>query len=449
MFASLATGIDTDDELHLLKDGKTRCTARLVVSGLYHLKDSENNGQDAKFFVFSDLGVRTEGSHRLKLTLFEVHGVRMCSSHSWNRNQAQGSPVPGPLTFIFSTWLFPLLITTPSATVHHCKSIYSNSFYVYTAKGFPAWRSSPSYRVPSPSRESKFAFARTFVCVNDQSRRLIMRKRHTAVVISLRVVERPSCCWMTRMPGITPVLAAVVCTRLGSCRHLEGTPAAWWTSSARAVTAAFCDRTASAKPTSPTAAFPAQQSSAKWRRRTDTVGCRLRMQTWDPCRRIRVTPAYGASSAAGPAGPCGGNMMGRAMGAQSKHGMAPAGQNMPPALQHMPPLSQHMPPSGYGMPPSSYRMPPSSHSVPLSSHNMPPSPQHMPPSSHNVSPALHMQPSSSSHGMPPPSGHMQPPNSSYMQPSASRTYMSSSDMSSPHAALSFTPPPRLNEHRTV
>lgn len=88
MFASLAS-VDTDDELHLLKDGKvscysvappvanpvqTRCTTGSVVSSLYHLKDSENNGQDAGFFVFPDLSVRTEGSYRLKLTLFEVHG---------------------------------------------------------------------------------------------------------------------------------------------------------------------------------------------------------------------------------------------------------------------------------------------------------------------------------------------------------------------------------------
>lgn len=73
MFASLASP-DTDEELHLLKDGKTRCTTGSVVSSLYHLKDSENGGQDAGFFVFPDLSVRTEGSYRLKLTLFEVIG---------------------------------------------------------------------------------------------------------------------------------------------------------------------------------------------------------------------------------------------------------------------------------------------------------------------------------------------------------------------------------------
>jgi len=73
MFASLASP-DSDEELHLLKDGKTRCTTGSVVSSLYHLKDSENGGQDAGFFVFPDLSVRTEGSYRLKLTLFEVVG---------------------------------------------------------------------------------------------------------------------------------------------------------------------------------------------------------------------------------------------------------------------------------------------------------------------------------------------------------------------------------------
>jgi hypothetical protein len=73
MFASLAR-VDTDDELHLLNDGKTRYTTGSVVSSLYHLKDTENGGEDAGFFVFPDLSVRTEGSYRLKLTLFEVVG---------------------------------------------------------------------------------------------------------------------------------------------------------------------------------------------------------------------------------------------------------------------------------------------------------------------------------------------------------------------------------------
>ena len=61
--------------------------------------DAGERGQarDAGFFVFPDLSVRTEGTYRLKLTLFEVIG----------------------------------------ANVHHCKSVFSAPFYVYTAKKFP------------------------------------------------------------------------------------------------------------------------------------------------------------------------------------------------------------------------------------------------------------------------------------------------------------------------
>jgi len=73
MFASLAR-TESDDELHLLNDGKTRYTTGSVVSSLYHLKDTENGGEDAGFFIFPDLSVRTEGSYRLKLALFELVG---------------------------------------------------------------------------------------------------------------------------------------------------------------------------------------------------------------------------------------------------------------------------------------------------------------------------------------------------------------------------------------
>ncbi|KAG2005580.1 hypothetical protein CC2G_001974 [Coprinopsis cinerea AmutBmut pab1-1] len=101
MFASLAKP-DDDAELHWLKDGRTRCTTGSVVSSLYHLKDPQNNNEDAGFFVFPDLSVRTEGSYRLKLSLFEVVGNN----------------------------------------VRHCKSIYSAPFYVYTAKKFPGMEES-------------------------------------------------------------------------------------------------------------------------------------------------------------------------------------------------------------------------------------------------------------------------------------------------------------------
>ncbi len=49
MFASLAS-VDTDEEQHLLKDLKTRCTTGSVVSSLYHLKDTEGDGEFLFFF---------------------------------------------------------------------------------------------------------------------------------------------------------------------------------------------------------------------------------------------------------------------------------------------------------------------------------------------------------------------------------------------------------------
>ncbi|KAE9401788.1 hypothetical protein BT96DRAFT_956429 [Gymnopus androsaceus JB14] len=41
---------------------------------LHWLKDPQSNNEDAGFFVFPDLSVRTEGSYRLKLSLYEVVG---------------------------------------------------------------------------------------------------------------------------------------------------------------------------------------------------------------------------------------------------------------------------------------------------------------------------------------------------------------------------------------
>ena len=96
--------------------GKTRCTAGSVVSSLYHLKDSENRGEDAAFFVFPDLSVRMEGSYRLKLSLFEVVGYLF-------------------FYFIYRHTSYVKIIFRTS--VRHCKSIYSAPFYVYTAKKFP------------------------------------------------------------------------------------------------------------------------------------------------------------------------------------------------------------------------------------------------------------------------------------------------------------------------
>ncbi|KAI8969090.1 velvet factor-domain-containing protein [Mycotypha africana] len=99
MYASLMAA-DLDEELHLLKDGKTRSTTGSVVSSLYHLKDIDNT--DAGFFVFPDLSVRMEGSYRLKLSLFEIIGK----------------------------------------DVFHCRSIISNKFFVYSAKKFPGMEES-------------------------------------------------------------------------------------------------------------------------------------------------------------------------------------------------------------------------------------------------------------------------------------------------------------------
>ncbi|SPO22771.1 related to velvet A protein [Ustilago trichophora] len=99
MYAMLCNA-DTDEELHLLNDGKTRYTSGSCVSCLYHLKDIDGSHQG--FFVFPDLSIRVEGRYRLKLCLFETIG------HS----------------------------------VHHCKSIYSDPFHVYTAKRFPGMEES-------------------------------------------------------------------------------------------------------------------------------------------------------------------------------------------------------------------------------------------------------------------------------------------------------------------
>ncbi|KAI9260605.1 velvet factor-domain-containing protein [Phascolomyces articulosus] len=99
MYASLMAA-DLDEELHLLRDGKTRSTTGSVVSSLYHLKDIDNS--DAGFFVFPDLSVRVEGNYRLKLSLFEIIGK----------------------------------------DVFHCRSIISDVFIVYSAKKFPGMEES-------------------------------------------------------------------------------------------------------------------------------------------------------------------------------------------------------------------------------------------------------------------------------------------------------------------
>ena len=83
MFASLAT--NTGEAIQYLRDGKTLVMTGAAVSNLWHLQDSQNNNQEAGFFVFPDLSIRSEGNYRLKFTLFEVKGYASCivsQSHS-------------------------------------------------------------------------------------------------------------------------------------------------------------------------------------------------------------------------------------------------------------------------------------------------------------------------------------------------------------------------------
>lgn len=69
-FAALCKA-DEDEELYLLSDGKTRYVTGNVVSSLYHLKDPRDGSAEG-FFVFPDIGVRVEGTFRLKLSLYEM-----------------------------------------------------------------------------------------------------------------------------------------------------------------------------------------------------------------------------------------------------------------------------------------------------------------------------------------------------------------------------------------
>ncbi|KAJ3309158.1 hypothetical protein HDV04_000437 [Boothiomyces sp. JEL0838] len=64
MYASIL-GLDSEKEIHLLRDGKTRSTTGSIVSSIYNLKDTE--GRDGSYFIFPDLSVRMEGTYRLKV----------------------------------------------------------------------------------------------------------------------------------------------------------------------------------------------------------------------------------------------------------------------------------------------------------------------------------------------------------------------------------------------
>ncbi|KAJ3307772.1 hypothetical protein HDU76_004383 [Blyttiomyces sp. JEL0837] len=99
MYASLISP-ESEEELHLLRDGKTRSTTGSIVSSLYRLKDLDN--KDGAFFVFPDLSVRMEGSYRLKFSLFEIVNTE----------------------------------------IYYCTSICSDVFHVYPAKKFPGMEES-------------------------------------------------------------------------------------------------------------------------------------------------------------------------------------------------------------------------------------------------------------------------------------------------------------------
>ncbi|KAJ3058208.1 hypothetical protein HDU99_006915, partial [Rhizoclosmatium hyalinum] len=74
MYASLIS-LDSEEEVHILHDGKTRSTTGSIVSSLYRLRDLDN--KDGAFFVFPDLSVRMEGTYRLKFSLFEIINTEM------------------------------------------------------------------------------------------------------------------------------------------------------------------------------------------------------------------------------------------------------------------------------------------------------------------------------------------------------------------------------------
>ena len=57
-----------EDELVLLRDGKTRTTSGSVVCSMQRLRDDSN--QMGAFFVFGDLSVRLEGEYRLKVCFY-------------------------------------------------------------------------------------------------------------------------------------------------------------------------------------------------------------------------------------------------------------------------------------------------------------------------------------------------------------------------------------------
>lgn len=71
MYVSVISN-ETEEELHVLSDGKTRYTIGTVVSSMYKLRDLDD--KEGAFFIFSDLSIRREGVYKLKFALFEIVG---------------------------------------------------------------------------------------------------------------------------------------------------------------------------------------------------------------------------------------------------------------------------------------------------------------------------------------------------------------------------------------
>ncbi|EEB94914.1 hypothetical protein MPER_06199, partial [Moniliophthora perniciosa FA553] len=109
--------------------------------------------RDADFFVFPDLSVRTEGSFRLKLSLFEVFGIDVAPGRPTSRpsrHQDRMSLNCHPELDVqeqgTSSAIFAMIIDHCN-TVRHCKSIFSAPFYVYTAKKFPGMEADQGIKI--------------------------------------------------------------------------------------------------------------------------------------------------------------------------------------------------------------------------------------------------------------------------------------------------------------
>ncbi|EIM20556.1 hypothetical protein WALSEDRAFT_58065 [Wallemia mellicola CBS 633.66] len=93
VYCSLA-GEDSDEELHILSETKTRYTTGNVTSSIYCLRDLDLT--EVLVAVFPDVSVRVEGRFRLKFSLFEIQNK-----------------------------------------TYHRKSLFSDPFTVFSAKRFP------------------------------------------------------------------------------------------------------------------------------------------------------------------------------------------------------------------------------------------------------------------------------------------------------------------------